>query len=147
MATVKNIVESKGTQVWTISPDLLVKDALQMMAERGIGALIVMQSGKIAGIFSERDYARRVAQEQCICLDVPVREMMSHPVYFIQPDQSAEDCMGLMTAKHIRHVPVVQDEKLIGLISIGDVVKWLIAEKESSIQTLEHYITGSQTQA
>lgn len=144
MAYIKNILRNKNSGVWSVPPDALIQDALKLMAEKRIGALLVIEEGKITGIFSERDYARRVAETECICLDMPVREMMSHPVFLIGPEQTVDECMTLMTAKHIRHLPVMQGDQLIGMISIGDVVKSMIDEKETTIKSLEHYIMGSE---
>jgi CBS domain-containing protein len=144
MAYIKNVLQKKTPEVWSISPEATIQDALARMAEKHIGALVVLDSGVIVGIFSERDYARKVAESKCICLDVPVREMMSHPVFFANPEQTVDECMTLMTAKRIRHLPVIQNDQLIGMISIGDLVKSMIAEKETTIKSLEHYIMGSQ---
>jgi len=143
MAYVKNILERKGKSVWTISPESSVRDALVEMSEKGVGALVVLEAGTITGIFSERDYARQVARTGDLSLDMPVRELMSHPVFFARPDQTVEECMHVMTAKHFRHLPVLHNDELIGIISIGDVVKSLINEKEMTIRGLENYIAGS----
>lgn len=144
MAYIKNILEKKGSQVWTVAPTATVREALRLMADKAIGALLVVDGDKIAGVFSERDYARRTASSGNMSLEQPVSALMSHPVYYIQPEQTTEECMRLMTAKHIRHLPVIEGGKLAGMISIGDVVKSLIQEKEMTIQGLEHYISGRQ---
>ncbi len=144
MAYVKNIIEKKGGEVWSVRPDAKVREALALMAEKRVGALLVIEEDSIAGIFSERDYARRTASAGDLSLDQPVRELMSHPVFYVQPEQTVEECMRLMTAKHFRHLPVLENEQLVGMISIGDVVKSLIQEKELTIRGLEHYINGRQ---
>jgi len=142
MIIVKKILDEKGSQVWTISPDANVFQALKMMAEKEIGALVVVENEKIVGIISERDYARKIAMLGRQSQDTPVREIMSTSVYVINPETTAEECMALMTDKRIRHLPVLQNEKLAGLISIGDVVKVIITEQKFTIQNLENYIMG-----
>jgi len=114
------------------------------MSQKDIGALLVMDAGKIVGIFSERDYVRRIISNSSVSMATPVKEFMSHPVFYVSPRQTVEECMSLMTVKHIRHLPVMDGEKLVGLISIGDVVKQVITEKEGTIQDLENYITGRE---
>ncbi len=140
MATVKNLLETKGTQVWTIAPDETVLAALEAMAEHHLGALVVMEAGKVAGIFSERDYARKSVGLADFSLNTPVRDLMSHPVYYVSPDQSVDECMTVMTAKHFRHLPVMENEQLVGIISIGDVVKQVITEREIEIKNLENFL-------
>jgi CBS domain-containing protein len=143
MSYVKNILERKGKSVWTIAPDATVRAALIEMADKGAGALVVIEGDQIVGIFSERDYVRRVAKTDDLGLDQPVRELMSHPVFFARPDQTVEECMRVMTARHFRHLPVLVEDELVGIISIGDVVKSLINEKEMTIRGLENFIAGS----
>jgi CBS domain-containing protein len=143
MSYVKNILERKGNSVWTIAPDASVRAALKMMSDKGVGALVVVEARNIIGIYSERDYARQVAKTGDLGLDLPIRDLMSHPVFFARPDQTVEECMRIMTAKHFRHLPVLQDDELVGIISIGDVVKSLINEKELTIRGLENFIAGS----
>ena len=142
MTTVKHILMEKGHVVWSVSPHAAVKDALHLLAEKKIGAVLVVEESKILGIFSERDYVRLVANAGALAQDTLVHEVMTHPIYFVTPDQKLEDCMSLMTAKHIRHLPVMESGKLVGLISIGDVVKWLIEDKVTTIKGLENYILG-----
>jgi CBS domain-containing protein len=142
MANVRNLLKKKGNDVWTVQVGSTVKETLKVMAERNIGAILVMDENKIVGIFSERDYARNVARRESMLLNEPVQEFMTHAVYYVGPAQTVEEVMALMTAKHIRHLPVLEDDKLIGLISIGDVVKQLMDEKETTIQGLENYILG-----
>jgi len=136
MKTVADILRTKGREVWTITPETIVFDALKMMADKNVGALVVMDGAKVTGILSERDYARKVILQ--------TREIMSTNVYFVSPEQNIEDCMALFTNKRVRHLPVLQTDQLIGMISIGDVVKAVIAEQESTIKHLENYITGGR---
>lgn len=142
MHTVREILEKKGKEVWTINPDTMVVQALSIMAERNIGALLVMDAQGVAGIFSERDYARKVALKGKSSDDTAVREVMSTEVITIQPGQSVRDCMQLMTERHIRHLPVEEGGSVQGMISIGDVVKAIISEQQTTIRHLEQYITG-----
>ncbi len=142
MTTVKHILMEKGHVVWSVPKHATVKDALHLLAEKKIGAVLVVEEDQILGIFSERDYVRLVANTGTLAQDTLVHQVMTHPIYFVTPDQELEDCMSLMTAKHIRHLPVMENGKLAGLISIGDVVKWLIEDKVTTIKGLENYILG-----
>lgn len=142
MITVKQILDEKGYKVWTISPQAKVFDALKLMAEKGIGALIVFENDDVVGIISERDYARKIALLGKHSQDTPVRDIMSTHVYGVHLDTTAEECMALMTEKHIRHLPVCKDEKVAGIISIGDVVKAIIDHQKVTIENLENYIMG-----
>jgi CBS domain-containing protein len=144
MTTVKNILQSKGSDIWTIAPDTLVFDALKVLAEKNIGALLVVESDRLVGIFSERDYARKVALKGGTSHNVAVRNIMTSEPVSVTPDKSMEECMTLMTAKHIRHLPVMENDKLVGIISIGDVVKAVISQHEDTIKQLENYITGKR---
>jgi CBS domain-containing protein len=123
-----------------VSPATTVLDALRLMAEKEIGAVLVIEAETLVGVFSERDYARKVVLQGKSSKDTPVREIMTDKVVSVRPDQTIEDCMGLMTDKRIRHLPVMQGRKVIGVISIGDVVKEMLVEKEFVIQQLESYI-------
>jgi len=145
MATTKvaRLLETKGSNVWTIAPDALVYDALQSMAEKEVGALIVTEGRRVVGIFSERDYARRVILAGRSSRTSPVREMMTTRVLFVSPDDTVDDCMGLMTKKHVRHLPVMEGDRLVGVISIGDVVKAIMSDQRFTIEELEKYISGS----
>lgn len=143
--TVAQVLQVKGNDVHSVAPDAPVYEALKLMAEKEVGALVVLDGEKLVGIMSERDYARKVVLRGKSSKDTPVREIMTRKVVCVQPEQLIEDCMGLMTEKHIRHLPVEQDEKIIGVISIGDVVKAMIADREFLIQQLEMYITGSSS--
>jgi len=140
MTTVRDFLKVKGHQVWSVSPSSPLKEALRIMAEHKIGALLVMEENRVVGILSERDYARGVVENPAINLETSVRELMSFPVYYVTPNQSVDEVMALMTAKHFRHLPVIEDDKLVGVISIGDVVKSVIHEKEEVIKELEETI-------
>ncbi len=138
MAMVKDLLQGKYTQVWYVTPTSTIRDALKLMAEQRIGAVLVVEAGRIVGIFSERDFARKAMEGAN--MDTPVGDVMVRAVYYVTPEQSVESCMALMTAKRFRHLPVIESGKLVGVISIGDVVKQLILEKETTIQSLEDYI-------
>lgn len=140
MKTLKQLLEMKGGQVFTIDPHAKVIEALQLMAKKDVGALLVMDGGKLEGIISERDYARKVILQGKSSQDIPVREIMTTNVVTVDPSQSIEDCMGLMTQRRVRHLPVCEGDKLVGLVSIGDLVKEVIAEQEQTIKQLESYI-------
>lgn len=142
MKTVRDILREKGNTVWTVSADATVYEALQVMAEHNIGAVVVLQGGRMAGILSERDYARKVVLHGKSSLTTPVSEIMTRQVYFARPDQTIEECMALMTDRHIRHLPVFEGEELVGIVSIGDVVKQVIAEQQFMIEQQESYILG-----
>lgn len=141
MGKVRNILQSKGNTIFSVPPETTVLDALEIMMDKKIGALIVIENDKLAGIVTERDYARKVILKGKSSKDTTVREIMDyHPT--VTPDTSLEECMNLMTSKYVRHLPVLDGEKLIGLVSIGDVVKYIIDEQRFIIENLEHYITG-----
>ncbi len=141
---VKHLLNRKGQQVYFTRPEASVYEALQMMAELDIGALVVMQAGRLVGIFSERDYARKVILHGKSSHETRVQEIMTPRVYYVTPDHTVEDCMALMTQKHIRHLPVIEGETVMGLISIGDVVKCTIDEQGFMLEQMENYITGSR---
>ena len=140
MKTIQEILQAKSHKLLSISPDASVFDALKVMAEKEVGALVVLDGERLAGIFSERDYARKVILHGKSSKDTAVREIMTHKVVCVRPDQSVEDCMALMTDKRVRHLPVLEDKRVIGVISIGDVVKEVISEQKFMIEQLEHYI-------
>lgn len=145
MKSVAQVLQAKADKtVYTISPNASVLDALKQMAERGVGALLVMEDSRIAGIISERDYARKMVLAGRGSHDTPVREIMSSPVMYVRPEQTNEECMALMTENRLRHLPVVENGVLIGLISIGDLVKDIISEQKFIIDQLEHYIRGER---
>lgn len=140
MKTVRQLLQSKGSKVFSIAPDARVFEALKLMADKNIGALVVLDGGRLAGIITERDYARKVILHGKSSHDIPVREIMSETVLTVQPGQTVEDCMALMTEKRVRHLPVVEGDRLVGLLSIGDFVKEVIADQEQTIKQLESYI-------
>ena len=142
MITVKRLLEKKGNAIWSISPHAMVYEALSLMAEKNIGAVLVIDREILVGILSERDYARKIILKGKRSIDTQVWEIMTSDVIFVNPDQSIEECMAIMTEKHVRHLPVISDEVLVGLVSIGDVVKELISEKQFVIEQLENYIAG-----
>ncbi|MFH1679823.1 MAG: CBS domain-containing protein [Candidatus Eisenbacteria bacterium] len=144
MTSVRQLLQAKGSGVWTVKPDMFVFDALQVMAEKDVGALPVVEEGKVVGIFSERDYARKVVLKGRSSRTSPVREMMTARVLFVSPGETVEDCMKLMTAKHVRHLPVMEEDRLVGIVSIGDVVKKVISDQKFTIDQLEKYITGGR---
>lgn len=138
--TVRDVLRVKGNEVCSVKPNNSVLDALKLMAERDIGAVMVMDGERPVGIFSERDYARQVVLKGKTSKDTPVREVMTTKVAFVRPQQTIEECMALMTAKRFRHLPVIENNKLVGILSIGDVVKAVIAEQEFLIEQLVNYI-------
>ena len=142
MNTVKDILNSKGNQVWSVVPQTKVFDALKLMAEKNIGAVLVIENEDVLGIFSERDYARKVTLVGKSAKEVSVHEIMSPRVLYITSDKYVDDCLAIMNEKKIRHLPVYENGKLLGIISIGDVVKALIDHKEFTIEQLEQYITS-----
>ena len=141
MQTVRQILKGKGSEVYFVPPTSTVQNALELMADKEIGAVLVMEADKIKGIFSERDYARRGILMGCSA-DSPVEKLMTCALVYIGADQTLEDCMAMMTDKHIRHLPVVEQGKLMGIISIGDVVKAMISDQERKIKKMEDYIEG-----
>jgi len=142
MKTVKDILDSKGHEVWSVSPETTVLAALRLMAEREIGAVLVLDSEKLVGILTERDYARRVVLLGRSSKDSSVADVMTSSIVCVAPERSVEECMALMTDKRLRHLPVIDHKKVIGLISIGDLVKATIADQEFMIAQLQSYITG-----
>lgn len=142
MITVSMILKQKGESVWTISPETTILDALMQMAKRNVGALVVEDNGEICGIVSERDFARKTAEARSGNLILPVKDFMTKKVYTVKPEQTLDECMEWMTMEHIRHLPVVDNDRLVGIISIGDVVKNLLDEKSSTINSMEDYILG-----
>ncbi len=146
MKTAANILKSKPDQtVHTITPTASVFDAVKLMAEKNIGALLVVEGENVVGIITERDYARKIVLMARSSKETPVRDVMTSSVMYVRPDQTSEECMVLITENRLRHLPVMNGDKLIGLISIGDLVKDIISEQKFIIQQLEHYITGERS--
>lgn len=145
MKSVAEILRSKPDQtVYSIAPGVSVYDALRLMADKNIGALLVVEEGKIIGILSERDYARKVILMDRSSKQTAVREVMTSSVMYARPDQTNEECMALMTDNRLRHLPVIDDGRLLGLLSIGDLVKDIISEQQFTIEQLQHYIQGDR---
>ncbi|MBU0496032.1 MAG: CBS domain-containing protein [Chloroflexi bacterium] len=142
MKLVRQLLQAKGLDVWSIAPDASVYEALELMADKNVGAVLVLDAGRVVGILSERDYARKVMLRGISSKDTPVREIMTKEVLFVRLDDSIEACMVVMTDKRVRHLPVIEDDQLIGIISIGDVVKGIISDQQFTINELEKYITG-----
>ncbi len=142
MALVKHLLERKGKVVWSIPSSTTVAEALKLLEKHDIGAMPVVDGDKLVGILSERDLVRKMAGAGKMDFTAPIREIMITNVYFVETNNSVEECMKLMTTKHIRHLPVVEKQKVVGVISIGDLVKEIIADRESTIKSLENYITG-----
>ena len=143
MASVKNILEAKGNATFTITPGTSVYHALELMVEKNVSALLVMENEELAGIFTERDYARKVVLKGKSSKETPIGEIMTKELITVSPDSTIDECMQLMTGKYIRHLPVVNNNKLAGIISIGDVVRCIIEEQKSIIGHMEQYIAGS----
>jgi len=144
MQTVSQILRTKGNAVYSIHPEASVYEALRLLAEKDIGALLVEEGEKLVGIFSERDYARKVILHGKSSKETPIREVMTSRVIYVRPEQSLAECMALMTDKRVRHLHVIQAGQVIGVISIGDVVKEIIAGQEFVIKQLENYISGER---
>jgi CBS domain-containing protein len=142
MTTVRQLLETKGADVVSVAPESNVLDALKLMAEREIGAVLVLDGSRLIGIMSERDYARKVILKGKSSQDTRVREIMTERVVYARPEQTVPECMALMTSKRVRHLPVLEGERLIGVLSIGDLVKETISEQEFTIRQLENYIRG-----
>lgn len=144
MTTVKHILSEKPDEVLTVKPSSQLREALQLMTAHDIGVVIVVDEGKVQGIFSERDLAREVARQECIPLDTEVSTLMTKLVFFVTPDQLIDECMAIMVEKHIRHLPVMEAGKLIGMVSIRDVVREIVSSKDITIRSLENYILGRE---
>lgn len=140
--TVGQLLDAKGREIWSIGPDATVYEALQQLAEKNVGALVVVEKDKLCGIMSERDYARKIILLDRDSRSTLVKEIMTSKVRTVTREESVSECMESMTEHHIRHLPVVDDDRLVGLVSVGDVVKAVMAEQAFLIQQLEQYITG-----
>ena len=141
--TIASVLTNKPSEIWSIEPTATVYRAIEMMAERRIGALLVMSEGKLAGIISERDYARKVILLDRSSHQCQVREILTSPLITVSPDNTVDECMRIMTEHRIRHLPVVKGEKVAGVVTIGDLVKWIITSHEETIEQLHAYISGS----
>ena len=142
MHNIRDILQEKGTTIWSTAPDDTVLDAISRMAEYGVGALLVIDDGQLVGFFSERDYTRKVILEGLASRDTPVERVMSTPVISISPDATVQQGLSMMTEKHIRHLPVIDGSGVIGVVSIRDLVKAVIEDQQALIEQLERYITG-----
>jgi CBS domain-containing protein len=140
--TVRLVLKQKDQNVWSVSPDACVYDAIEIMAEKYVGALMVVSEGQLVGVVSERDYARKVILQGKSSKESQVKEIMTSPAIFVTPEQTVEDAMRIMTDKHIRHLPVVENGILLGVVSIGDLVKWMISAQQQTISQLHSYITS-----
>lgn len=145
VGTIREILTHKGGIIWTVSPDATVFEAIEMMAEKNIGALLVTRDNKLSGIITERDYTRKVVLKGRSSKDTRVNEILSGPVVSVTPDHTVEQCLRLMTENRVRHLPVLDGHQILGVISIGDLVNWVISAQSSTIQQLEAYITGFPT--
>ncbi len=143
MRSVQDILNTKGTDVWSVKPDDIIFDAIKLMADKGIGALLVMEEDKLVGIVTERDYARKVVLEGKSSREASIHEVMTKKVLCVSPERTIDECMALMTDKRIRHLPVVEHKQVVGFLSIGDLVKAVISEQKILIDQLQHYISGS----
>lgn len=142
MKRVRDILEVKGRDIWSVGPDASVYDAMKLMADKEIGALMVMEGANLVGLISERDYARKVILKGRSSKSTQVKEIMTTRVVYTHPQQNIEECMAVMTEKRVRHLPVIDEGRLVGVISIGDLVKSIISEQKFIIEQLERYIRG-----
>lgn len=142
MKTIKEILAAKGSQVWTVDANTSVFDALNLMAEKNIGSVAVLDGGRLAGMFTERDYARNLILKERSSRSTPVRDVMTRRVAVVNPVQTLDECMALMTEKHLRHLPVMEQGELVGILSIGDLVKATIEDQQFMIEQLVNYISG-----
>ena len=141
-SAISEILNRKGTNAWSISPDATVFEAIELMAEKNVGAVLVTEKGKLIGIVSERDYTRKVVLRGKASKTTSVREILSSQIIHVTPTHTVEDCMRLMTDHHIRHLPVLDNGKIMGIVSIGDLVNWIISAQHTTISQLQTYITG-----
>ena len=140
--TVSALLHHKGSAIWSVTPETTIFEAIKIMADKNIGALLLMSGDRLAGVFTERDYTRKVALQGKTSRDTPVREVVSTEVISVSPNHSVEECMKLMTEHRVRHLPVVEGDKVVGLVSIGDLVNWIISTQSAHIDQMEQYISG-----
>jgi CBS domain-containing protein len=140
--TVRSVLKWKGDALWSISPETCVYDAIEKMAEKHVGSLLVISEGRLVGIICERDYARKVILQGKLSKQTTVMEIMSSPAICVHPSETIEECLRIMTVRRIRYLPVVEDERVLGIVSIGDLVKWIVSAQEDTIQQLRDYIQG-----
>ena len=141
--TIRQMLDRKGHDVWSVDSEATVFDALRLMADKNIGTVVVLKAGELVGIFSERDYARKIIVLKRPSKEVTVRALMTARVVCVRPEQTADDCMALMTDKRVRYLPVLEEDRVIGMVSIGDVVRELISEHQFTIEQLENYISSA----
>lgn len=145
MITVEKLLGNKAASIWSIGPDVTVFEAIEMMRDKNVGALVVLLEDKLIGILSERDYTRKIILEGLSSRETPVKKIMTRNVFYTFPAQNVEDCMVVMTKHHIRHLPVIEDEKVVGMISLGDVVKAIIQQQKIQIEHLENTISWGES--
>jgi CBS domain-containing protein len=142
MGKVKNILDTKGRAVFSVTPEVTVYSAIELMCQKDVGGLLICENEKLVGIFTERDYARKLILKGKSSKETPIGELMTRNPIVVSPESTIEDCMKIMSSKNIRHLPVVEGDKLVAMISIGDVVRFIIEEQKSIIEQLEQYISG-----
>lgn len=142
MTTVRHLLLQKAGDVWSVTPDTSLQDALNIMYDHDIGVVVVVEKDQVKGIFSERDFARQAARDHNLQLSAPVKNLMTSQVYFVNPDQLIDDCLAIMSERHIRHLPVLDKDRLVGLISTTDLVREIVSQKDITINSLQNYILG-----